>query len=153
MKPKCAHFLGWVAVVSVVLSSSAEANAPAGRYATNAGTVTDTKTKLTWQQTAPSATYTWDAAKTYCQTLSLAGTGWRLPTMKELQTIVDYSQSTVFLIDATAFGALANHPFWTSSTVAETLTDSQLTAWVVIFAYGTTSYMGRMFPNLVRCVR
>ena len=60
------------------------------RYTTAGGTVYDTKTKLTWQQAISSSTYTWADAQTYCAgvSMSLGGTGWRLPTLVELKTIV-----------------------------------------------------------------
>jgi hypothetical protein len=142
------RFLRAVAVVSVVFGTSAEANAPAGRYTTTGGTVFDTKTKLTWQQTTPAAVYAWAAAKTYCQTLSLAGTGWRLPTMKELQTIVDYS--LVFpSIDQTAFPATPSSYFWSSSPAAGSPAD----AWVVYFDRGYASQSDMSYMCFVRCVR
>jgi hypothetical protein len=142
------RFLGAVAVVSVVSSTSAEASAPAGRYTLTGGTVVDTKTKLTWQQTVPAAKYAWAAAKTYCQTLSLAGTGWRLPTRKELQTIVDYSQSNPS-IDPTAFPATPAAAFWSSSPVA----GSPTVAWSIYFIIGLTYSFVMTDPNEVRCVR
>jgi formylglycine-generating enzyme required for sulfatase activity len=142
------HLLGAFAVVAVVLTASAEATAPAGRYTTTGGTVFDTKTKLTWQQTAPAATYTWAAATHYCQSLSLAGTGWRLPTSKELQTIVDYSQS-IPSIDPTAFPATPAEYFWSSSPLA----DSPANAWYVNFSYGDTDHNPVAVANFVRCVR
>jgi formylglycine-generating enzyme required for sulfatase activity len=142
------RFLGAVAVASLALSTSAEASAPAGRYTTAGGTVTDTKTKLTWQQTAAPAAYVWAAAKTYCQTLSLAGTGWRLPTRKELQTIVDYSQSNPS-IDPTAFPATLAAAFWSSSPVA----GSPASAWLVDFSIGGSYGYGGPAAYYVRCVR
>ena len=142
------HLLGAFAVVAVVLTASAEASAPAGRYTTTAGTVFDTKTKLTWQQTAPTAPYAWAAAKIYCQNLTLAGTGWRLPTGKELQTIVDYSQSNPS-IDPTAFPATAATYFWSSSPLA----GSPTSAWFVHFFHGDTSASDVPNTRDVRCVR
>ena len=65
------------------LTVSASGNAPDNRYTVASGTVYDTKTKLTWQQVVPWTTYSWADAKTYCAGLSLAGTGWRLPTVKD----------------------------------------------------------------------
>src|SRR6202142_4217978 len=86
-----------LAAVAMALAVPAGAGtAPAGRYTyPAAGTVYDTKTKLTWQRTAPSKEYTWADAKTYCAGVgaALSGTGWRLPTMKELLTIVDETRS------------------------------------------------------------
>jgi Protein of unknown function (DUF1566) len=150
-RPRQRHvlrFLGAVAVVSLALVSSAEASAPAGRYTTAGGTVTDTKSKLTWQQAAAASTYAWAAAKTYCQMLSLAGMGWRLPTRKELQTIVDYSQANPS-IDATAFPATPPAAFWSSSP----LIGSPGYAWSVYFdnGYSAGNLVGSMLD--VRCVR
>jgi hypothetical protein len=143
------HLLGAFAVVAVVLTASAEASAPAGRYTTTGGTVFDTKTKLTWQQTAPAGAYAWAPAKTYCQTLSLAGTGWRLPTRKELQTIFDYSQSNPS-IDPTAFPATTVASFWSSSPLA----GSPAYAWFVSFSNGITGYnVVALVAYDVRCVR
>jgi hypothetical protein len=99
-----------------VRSPSAEASAPAGRYVTMSGTVYDIETKLTWQQTASSPEYTWADANTYCAgvSASLGGTGWRLPTFKELQTIVDDSRLNPS-IDPTAFPTIPAGFTWASS--------------------------------------
>ena len=147
MNARFFRFLGAVAVVSVVLSTSAEANAPTGRYTITGGTVFDTKTKLTWQQTVPAATYAWAAAKTYCQTLSLGGTGWRLPTMKELQSIVDYSSSRAPFLDPSAFPATPTPGSWSSSLVP----GSPTSAWAV--SGGTTFTIVTTTSLAVRCVR
>jgi len=59
------------------------------------GTVTDNVTGLMWQQVVPSATYTWANAVAYCPTLALAGhSSWRLPSRIELESIVDFGQSS-----------------------------------------------------------
>jgi hypothetical protein len=68
------------------------ADAPVGRYVSQNGTVFDTETGLTWQRTDTSNTYEWAAAQSYCSSLNLQGGGWRLPNMKEIQTLVDESQ-------------------------------------------------------------
>jgi hypothetical protein len=124
--------------------------APAGRYVAASGTVYDTRTKLTWQQTAPSPTYTWADAKTHCAGVgaSLGGAGWRLPTVKELQTIVDDSTTNPSM-DATVFPAPPDYDFWSSSPVA----DSSSYAWRVNFGYGTTFCVDVSRMYLVRCVR
>jgi hypothetical protein len=145
------HFFGAVAIFAGVLTASAEASAPAGRYIASLGTVTDTKTKLIWQQRVSSSTYTWADAQAYCQTVgaSLGGTGWRLPTIKELQTIVDDSRSSAS-IDPIAFPATPQAPFWSSSTMA----GSSSIAWIVTFSYGNPSPSGFVsYPLNVRCVR
>lgn len=60
----------------------------------NNGTVTDNITGLTWQQTDNGRGIEWPEALDYCENLDLAGyQDWRLPNIKELQYIVDYSRS------------------------------------------------------------
>jgi len=67
------------------------------------GTVTDLNTGLMWQQSPPSNGYGWDQAETYCEDLELAGyDDWRLPTLKELFAIGNYSEGWPYL-DETYF--------------------------------------------------
>ncbi len=143
-----------LAVVGGVASLTffAYANAPAGRYTTANGTVYDTKTKLTWQQAVPSTTYTWANAKAYCSGLSLAGTGWRLPTVKELHTIVDESRPNPMTnpwIDPNAFPSTPSDYFWSSSPLA----GSSPYAWVIDFSCGDSNGSGVTYTYNVRCVR
>ena len=151
-----------LAAVALVLTSPANgqdagpsrpSNAPAGRYTyPAAGTVYDTKTKLTWQQTASSAKYAWADAKTYCAGLgtTLGGTGWRVPTMKELQTVVDETRSSPS-IDPTAFTGTPSTFFWSSSPV--TFAISPTLAWYVNFDFGEARYFNPTETFYVRCVR
>ena len=152
MNANSLRLVGALAAVAMALAAPAgAATALAGRYTyPAAGTVYDTKTKLTWQQTAPSATYAWADAKTYCAGVgaTLGGTGWRLPTMKELQTIVDESRS-IPSIDPTAFPGAPAADFWSSSPVA----GSPSLAWYVNFSLGFSNYGGMTFAGDVRCVR
>jgi hypothetical protein len=54
------------------------------------GTVTDTGSGLMWQKATAPGTYTWQAALSYCENLSLAGhSDWRLPNRNELESLVD----------------------------------------------------------------
>ena len=56
-------------------------------------TITDASTGLMWQQ-QDSASSNWDDAVAICESASTSVyTDWRLPNVKELQTIVDYSRS------------------------------------------------------------
>ncbi|GAL36826.1 internal repeat sequences detected [Vibrio maritimus] len=57
-------------------------------------TVTDKATGLTWQQGDSLQGMDWFSAIQYCENLELAGQGdWRMPNIKELHSIVDYSRS------------------------------------------------------------
>jgi hypothetical protein len=123
------------------------ATAPAGRYAIANGTVYDTQTKLTWQQVTSMSSYTWADAKTYCSGLSLDGTGWRVPAIGELQTIVD--DSTNPSVDGAVFPMTPSEYFWSSSAVVE----DPSRAWTAFFANGSTYSFVMTKPRNVRCVR
>ena len=58
------------------------------------GTVTTTCCSLTWQQVVDAQDLDWNDAVTYCKNLSLAGGGWRLPTIGELESMLDHCEST-----------------------------------------------------------
>ena len=137
------------AFAELVGSRMVRADAPMGRYTTPAaGTVYDTRTRLTWQQNVDPNTYTWAGATMYCKDLALAGGGWRLPSVKELVTLVDVGQKSP-AIDRTFFPNTPSDYFWTSSPLA----GDPSFAWFVNFlnGYSSTSDVGNAFR--VRCVR
>jgi hypothetical protein len=58
------------------------------------GTVTDRATGLMWQQADIGSGMDWEDALAYAESLTLGGyDDWRLPNVKELQGIVDYTRS------------------------------------------------------------
>jgi len=58
------------------------------------GTISDKGTGLVWQKSDDGKTRNWEQALSYCENLTAAGRDdWRLPSAKELQSIVDYSRS------------------------------------------------------------
>jgi hypothetical protein len=141
-----------IAVIGIFLAVDAHASAPAGRYTVNGGTVLDKQTKLTWQRTPSATMYSWANAKTACAVAgaNLGGTGWRVPTIKELQTLIDYSQPyTTALIDATAFPATVQDNFWS----ATPLSGSASMAWYVSFHWGNAANDIATSTFYVRCVR
>jgi hypothetical protein len=76
-------------------------------------TVTDNVTGLMWQQAIAPGTYSYAAALAYCPTLTLGGhSDWRLPSIIELISLVDYGSSTA--INGTYFpvagGIIASNP-------------------------------------------
>jgi hypothetical protein len=115
------------------------------RYLIQAGLVVDQTTGLTWQQDASTADYGWNDAGSYC---SAVGTGWRLPSLTELQTIVDDTTANPW-IDETVFSNsnIADDTFWTSSAL-----DANY-AWLVSFSDGTPSHGSITNAFRARCVR
>ncbi|WP_321404863.1 DUF1566 domain-containing protein [Maridesulfovibrio sp.] len=58
------------------------------------GSVEDKATGLIWQQQDSIEKLNWEQALNYCEKLDYAGRNdWRLPNVKELQSIVDYTRS------------------------------------------------------------
>ncbi len=57
-------------------------------------TVTDNITEMMWMQYDSQTGMTWESALSFAENLDFAGhTDWRLPNVKELQSIVDYTRS------------------------------------------------------------
>jgi hypothetical protein len=146
-----ARFLGAVALVAVFLNTTAVASAPAGQYTLTSATVFDTKTKLTWERVALGTPMTWADAKTYCGSAStsarLGGSGWRLPTIKELYTILDHSQNPA--IDTNAFPSTPAGGFWSSTTFTANPPDM----WYADFSSGDLVFSAPTNALFVRCVR
>ena len=108
--------------------------------------VVDINTNLMWQQTISSSTYDWSDAGSYCSGLTYAGyDDWRLPTPKELFTIVDNSRYNP-AIDTTYFPNTPSSYFWSSST-------NNNNAWYVYFDDGPVGYSLKTNNGYVRCVR
>jgi hypothetical protein len=123
------------------------------------GTVTHTKTGLIWQRCAIGQTWNnggCDGKPTsYTQenaaklTDNTGGkTDWRLPSYKELLTIVDYSQFTP-ATNSIVFPDSPSDRFWTSTLTAQ----SSSRAWFVHFNTGEGSYYDTQNGAFVKLVR
>ncbi|HEY0708708.1 MAG TPA: DUF1566 domain-containing protein [Polyangia bacterium] len=108
------------------------------------GTVSDAGTKLTWQKAVESTPMAWADAETLCKGLTLAGGGWRLPTLTELKSLVKTGQNPA--IDATFFPNTPGAKFWTSNP------NGTKQHWYVDFQNGLEN-AGSASDGLVRCVR
>jgi hypothetical protein len=112
------------------------------------GTVTDHRTGLIWQQ-AETAAMTWEEALQYAKRLSLAGhTDWRLPNIKELESLNDEALVRPS-IPKTHFPGAQEDVYWTSTT----LMNHPTRAWTVDFTFGIASYEEKTEKLLVRAVR
>lgn len=122
----------------------------AGDFTDNGdGTVTDANTGLMWQQGEAGSTMNWEGALTYCETLSFAGySDWRLPNIKELESITDDSLYDP-AIDTNYFPEAYASPYWSSTTYAS---DTSY-AWYVYFYSGSVSSYSKSSTFYVRCVR
>lgn len=134
------------------------------------GTVTDKLTGLTWLQEGNCSTFfaddattqnprSWLAALEAAQKLadgycglndgSVAG-DWRLPNLRELQSLIDYGQINPSLPPGHPFlNTMSPQHYWSSTTVAS----STYGAWLVSFGIGSVVYDGKSFSYYVRAVR
>jgi Protein of unknown function (DUF1566) len=112
----------------IVSTAAADATAPAGRFVVGTDTgafdevafpvVFDKKTKLTWDQRVFTAATAADAAAACTPDLTNT-VGWRLPTVRELLTLIDYSNDgSSAAIDATYFPNTPAASFWSSTSSA-----------------------------------
>lgn len=141
------------ALAIVTATPHATAEPPcAARYTLKNGVVLDNDTNLTWQQNF-GTDLTFADAKSYCASLTLDGGGFRVPTIFELQTIVDESRKIPVIDDAT-FPGTPKDIFW-SATPRVDPTDCANCNWYVNF--GLTNYelvdtKNVTEPHYVRCV-
>ena len=114
-------------------------------------TVTTSSTGLMWQDNseAKNTKRDWEEALHYCAKLSLAGhSDWRLPNIKELQSIVDVGRYKPSI--QKGFKNVSTSDYYWSSSVF--VSDSK-GAWIVYFKNGYTYRYDKSYEYYVRCVR
>jgi len=104
-----------------VRGGPAASGAQAPAYVTTAGTALDPRTGLRWQRgQVPGSPVTWTEALQACQSLQLDGfSGFRLPTMRELESLYDVRATTGPLWEKSTFSApsaaIAAAQLWSSN--------------------------------------
>jgi len=113
---------------------------PSPRFTGNGtGVITDTLTGLMWAENAnlPSGKKSRNDAIDYCNGLSLGGhTDWRLPNVRELHSLIDFSQYVPALPSGHPFDGVQSGNYWSSTTYAGTTND----AWYVYLRDGYVDY-------------
>ncbi|MGD2176182.1 MAG: DUF1566 domain-containing protein [Anaerolineae bacterium] len=101
------------------------------------GTITDSAASLMWLQDDSGEGLDWESALAYADSSNYAGyDDWRVPNVKELQSIVDYS-GVYPAIDQTYFNITDEDSYYWSSTSAYFSPQSPgyTYAWYVAFGY------------------
>jgi hypothetical protein len=159
---RVARVLGAAGVLA--LAPLARADAPTDQYNLfnlNSVVIQDLGTGLTWQRYASTATVSFADAATTCAALSLDTftTGWRVPSYKELLTIVDEVPHTEYpggvpvttAIDANAFpGTDVQASYWSSSVFPST--GATPLGYSVDFSSGVPQQDNALHLLHVRCV-
>lgn len=113
------------------------------------GTVTDQLSNLIWQKVPSTGSFTWEQALTFAENLSLSGANdWRVPNIKELQSLNDFSTSNPS-VNPALFGALGVKKYWSSTTLPNQTTR----AWFWDTQFGITTYDLKTVSNYLICVR
>ena len=96
------------------------------------GTVIDTATGFIWQQSDDVTLRNWKDALSYCEKLKLAGySNWKLPNIRELETLIDRTRTYPALDPA--FDIHSNTSYWSSTPLAR----SPSAGLIVSFDKGT----------------
>ncbi len=113
------------------------------------GTITDTNSGLMWQRKTDDSGMNWQEALNYAENLSLAGyTDWRIPSLKELRTIVNYNLHHP-AIDVEIFPDKVSSIYWSATTDTYSIDK----AWCVHFLLGSRNQQSKLATNYVRAVR
>ena len=142
--------------------SEVPSSTPTNRFTNHSdGTVTDGATGLMWSRCAAglsgadcgagsALSLTWQGALDHAAGSGLAGyTDWRVPTISELNSIVE-QRCTVPAINSAVFPTTPASDFWSASPSA----DYSYSAWIVSFYDGySDGYGNRDYYDHVRLVR
>ena len=124
--------------------------------------VRDNHTGLVWEQVPSSTTRTWRTgvssdgslsnAREECATKTIGGQrGWRLPSVHELASLINPTQSNPALAAGHPFSNVQTGPngYWTATTDAE----ATAAAWAVNFFGGAVGVGDKTIASHVWCVR
>lgn len=136
---------------------SEPAVAPPDQYSIVAeGEVRDNYTGLVWQRGDSDDMLSWQEAVDYCASLDLNGNSWRLPSIRELATLVDEAQVAPAInremFPDTKYGARSNDWYWATPQRGSA-------AWGLNFDDGFTgtntgsAAWNTFGPSWARCVR
>jgi hypothetical protein len=102
---------------------------------------------LEWEPRMSTSLLTWDESERYAESL---GEGWRLPTVHELMTRVDYTRrNPAAKGDIPGFSERATTITWTGTQVAQHVSLS----WILDFEEGQVFPASKCVRARVLCVR
>jgi len=110
----------------------------------------DDRTGLIWQDNrfVDSERVNYAQAEKLCKEMRLGGySDWRIPTIQELLTIVDYKKYDPAILDG--FSIAESNYYWSST---QYMGDADK-VWGVDFKDGSTDGNGKAYDRRIRCVR
>jgi len=128
-------FMTLAAFVAAQPSATAQSPSSSGRFTVVMGgeAVKDNKTGLLWEQSPDLIHDTWSASVARCPTKSVGGQkGWRAPSVEELKSLIDPSQTDPALPEGHPFSNIKSEIYW-SATPSKS---DDIVAWQVSFFTG-----------------
>jgi hypothetical protein len=121
-------------------------------------TITDHRTRLLWQKcswgqsgsscTGVPITNNWQSSLTNCHNSNLAGLSWRLPSMNEQLSLMNYNQQISQWMDPTVFpNIVPNSEYWTSTTYTNFAPSK-----VILYSNGQLGGISGANNYTIRCV-
>lgn len=111
--------------------------------------VRDNNTGLVWEQAPAIDSRPWGHANSDCVNKTVGGTtGWRLPSLAELNSVRDPSLPPPY-VPASVFSGVQVDLYWSATAVADNPTD----AWFVGFIAGVLGPNPKVNTRLAWCVR
>ncbi|MDO8454124.1 MAG: DUF1566 domain-containing protein [Sulfurimonas sp.] len=110
----------------------------------------DTSTSLLWQDNVDSKelAISYYEAQEYCSKLAVGlQKDFRIPTLGELQTLVDYKHFKPAMVEG--FTSVANEVYWSSTPFM----DDADKVWAINFRDGKTDIIAKSYDRHVRCVK
>lgn len=117
-------------------------------YAKRKEGVVDEQNDLLWlslDATDAKTRYSFEEALEHCDNLSFYNRSWRLPTLEELYSIVDYKRSSPS-VNSDYFGSMMHRYYWSATPFNEE------ESYVVGFKFGTVATSSKKNRSYVRCV-
>ena len=112
--------------------------------------VLDKETGLVWEKSPDTTSRTWENAISYAYNKNVGGRkGWRLPTVEELASLVDTTQSNPALPSGHPFTNVQSYYYWSSTTNVF----DPCYAWFVTFFNGVVTTTAKSGTHYVWCVR
>ncbi|HON79264.1 MAG TPA: DUF1566 domain-containing protein, partial [Spirochaetota bacterium] len=103
--------------------------------------------------TSPTDVFTWDEAVNACNNLNNSQyrgySNWRLPSVRELQSLADYAHGKTPSINEKAFPYTKSKEYWTSTSHANSPGNFK---WFINFYNGTVNWNYTTTQYFVRCV-
>jgi Protein of unknown function (DUF1566) len=119
--------------------------------------VLDKETQLVWEKSPATNSGSWSGAISFCINKNVGGRkGWRLPSIPELASLIDPTQSNPSLPAGHPFlnvQTVQNDFYWSATTVDAVPAGDPSRAWTVRFLDGLVTDIDKSAPDLTWCVR